>query len=336
MSVPVRRVASVLSAALVVAVTAACGVPAADLARTPTHVIVASKDGSATFQVWRMRLDGTGRERLTADERFEHHWPRPSPDGRRILFYRAAPGRTVNEIDTNALWVMDADGTNARELIPRGGHGWTRQAHAEWSPDGRRIVMAAGAGELQLWTTDAEGRDPQLVVDRRNPLGALVTSIDPSFTPDGRGVVFTGCPRESTLCWWWDYEVFHVDLASGTETRLTFDSVPDFDPYVSPDGSTLVWLRCTGTFPTGPWGLYRARLDGRPLAPEPVVDDGQVNSNAMFSPDGSTLLFSRHVLGGPPVMQLTQVGVDGSNLQRVGPDAAVAVDEGSGAYWTEP
>lgn len=331
-----RRVALVLSVAALVAPLAACGVPAADLGRTATHVVYASKEGTGTFQLWRTRLDGTGREQLTADGRFEHHWPRPSPDGRRILFYRAEPGKTVNDIDTNSLWVMEADGSGARELIPRGAHGWTRQGHAEWSPDGRRIVMAAGSGELGIWTTDAEGRDPRPLVERRNPVGALVTSIDPSWSPDGGSVVFSGCPRESIACFWWDYEVFRYDLATGTETRLTFDAVPDFDPYVGPDGSTLVWLRCTGSFPAGPWGLYRGRFDGRPVEPQVVVDDGQVNSNATFSPDGSTLLFSRHVFGGPPVMNLTQVGVDGSGLRALGGGGGVPADEGSGAYWAEP
>lgn len=330
---PAHRPA-LLGALLVVALAAAACAGQTSLGRTATHIIFTSKEGSATFQLWRMRLDGTGREQLTADPSAEHHWPRPSPDGTKVLYYRADPGQTVNEVTTNSLWVMDPDGGNQRELIPRGAYGWTRQAHAEWSPDGSRIVMAAGSGELQLWTTDAQGRDPRLLVERRNPVGAEVTSLDPSWEPDGRHVLFTGCPREDVLCWWWDYEVFRLDVVTGEEVRLTDDSVADFDPYASPDGSTMVWLRCTGSFPAGPWGIYRAPA-GRPVdAPAPVIDDGQVNSNAVFSPDGSTLLFSRHVFGGPPVMALSQVRLDGTGLAPVGAQsAAVPADEAGGAYW---
>lgn len=324
------RTALVVLGVLVAGLLVGCAGPT-EVVTTATHVIYTSKEGSATFQVWRMKPDGTGREKLTDDPRFEHHWPRPSPDGTRILFYRAEPGQTVNDIGTNSLWSMAADGSDQRLIIPRGANGWTRQAHAEWSPDGRRIVMAAGEGELELWTTDEWGRDPRLLTDRRNPLGAKVTTLDPSWAPDGRHVVFTGCPRDTTVCFWWDYEVFRLDLLTGIETRLTYDAVPDFDPYVSPDGRTLVWLRCTGSFPAGPWGLYRGDLHSPGAEPTPVVDDGHVNSNATFSPDGSTLLFPRHEFGGPPIMTLSKIRVDGSGLTPIGNRDGYA-DEGGGAY----
>lgn len=296
-----------------------------------THIIYSSK-ASATFQLSRMRVDGTQRQRLTDDSRFEHHWPRPSPDGERILFYRASLGQTVNDIETNALWSMAADGSDMVELIPRGAHGWTRQGHAEWSPDGSKILMSAGASDLELWLTDADGSNPRRLMERKNVVGAKATAIDPSWAPDGRTVVFTGCPRDLIWCFPWNYEVFSYDTATGVEKRLTNDSIPDFDPYVSPDGSKVVWLRCTGFFPVGPWGLYVDDLDGQVMTPRKVVDDGNVNSNANWSPDGSRLLFHRTVMGGPGWMTTAQIGADGSGLHLVGGTYALS-DEGGSAYW---
>lgn len=296
-----------------------------------THIIYSAK-ASATFQLFKMKADGTQRVRLTDDSRFEHHWPRPSPDGERVLFYRAAIGQTVNDIETNSLWSMAPDGSDKRELIPRGAYGWTRQGHAEWSPDGTKIVMAAGAADLELWVTDADGTNPRRLLERKNVVGAKATAIDPSWAPDGRTVVFTGCPRDLIFCFPWNYEVFSYDTATGVEKRLTNDNIPDFDPYVSPDGSKVVWLRCTGLFPVGPWGLYMGDFDGRAMSPRKVVDDGNVNSNANWSPDGSKLLFHRTVMGGPGWMTTAQVKPDGSGLHLVGGGYA-ASDEGGSAYW---
>ncbi len=327
-TVPAPPERSTLATPDVPAVTEPVGPP--DPVRD-THIVYSSRSGSATYQIHRMRVDGTDRTALTEDPAHEHNWARPSPDGSRILFYKASPGATVNDIETNALWVMDADGGNQRELIPHGSYGWTRQAHAEWSPEGTKLVMSAGSTDLQIYMTDTDGTNPVQVTDRRNALGQSVMAIDPSWSPDGDSILFVGCPRDVSDCWWWDHEVFRMDLTTGSEQRLTFDRVADFDPYLSPDGETVVWLRCSGSFPFGPWGLYRMPADGSGEV-DPVLDDGQINSNADFSHDGSTLLFSRHVIGGVPWMTAARIGVDGTGLALVGGRAA-ATDEVGAVYW---
>lgn len=39
-------------------------------------------------------------------------------------------------------------------------------------------------------------------------------------------------------------EVVHHDLTTGVSTRLTFDTINDINPRVSPDGNVIVWERC--------------------------------------------------------------------------------------------
>jgi len=284
--------------------------------------------GQSTHQIFRMRADGTDPVQLTSDPTSEHNWPRPSPDGSKILFYKAVPGSTVTDIDTNNLWVMDADGSNERLLLADGAHGWTRQGHVEWSPDGTRLIMSAGGSSTtDLYVTDPEGGDPTKVTDRSYHM-----AIDPSWAPDGRSALFIGCPRGSYTCWWWEYEVHRIDLTTGVEERLTVDSFADFDPYMSPDGTQIVWLRCTGSFPFGPWGIFRASAGSAPMQPTAVVDDGNINSSVYFSDDGSTMLFSRHVIGVTTWQSAAVVGTDGSGLGFVG-GAPAASGQGTPVYW---
>lgn len=293
-----------------------------------THILASSiPPGGTTTEIFRFLADGSDPVQLTSDQSVEHLWPRPSPDGSKILFYTAAPGSSVNDVDTNDLWVMDADGSHQRMLIPDGAYGWTRQGHVEWSPDGRQLLMSAGAATMDLFVTDAEGRSPVRVTDR-----GFHMAIDPSWAPDGRSAVFIGCPRESSTCWWWEYEVYRLDLATGAEQRLSTDGFADFDPYVSPDGTQIVWLRCTGLFPFGPWSIFRAPASTVPLQATAVVDDGNINSSVDFSADGSTLLFARHEIGVTTWQSAAIVGLDGSRLGFVGGRPA-AIGQGTPTYW---
>ncbi len=294
-----------------------------------THVLYSSKPpGQATTEIFRMRIDGSDPVRLTADPTVEHLWPRPSPDGTKILFYTAVAGSSVTDIDTNNLWVMDSDGSNQRMLLADGAYGWTRQGHVEWSPDGTQLVMSAGDSmTTDIYVTDAEARGPRKVSNR-----VANMAIDPSWTPDGRGILFIGCPAGSVTCWWWDYEVFRLDVATGAEQRLTYDSFADFDPYMSPDGSQIVWLRCTGMFPFGPWSIFRASTAQVPLSAQVVLDDGNINSSVDFSFDGSTLLFTRHQIGLTTWQSAATIGVDGSRLGFLRGRPA-PVGEGAPVYW---
>ena len=180
---------------------------------------------------------------------------------------------------------------------------------------------------MDLYVTDTEGMNPRKVTDRSYHM-----AIDPSWTPDGRGALFIGCPKESFTCWWWEYEVYRIDISTGAEQRLTNDSYADFDPYVSPDGSQIVWLRCVGTFPFGPWSIFRASSAQVPLLAQAVVDDGNINSSVDFSADGSTLLFSRHQIGLTTWQSAATVRVDGSRLGFLRGSAA-PVGEGTPVYW---
>ena len=88
--------------------------------------------------------------------------PRYSPDGTRIAF-------VSQQFGPAALWIMNADGTNQRQVTPVG----MGARSFDWSPDGQRLVFLhrqeycfncgepepPGSGELWLINADGTGLD---------------------------------------------------------------------------------------------------------------------------------------------------------------------------------
>lgn len=101
--------------------------------------------GVGTPQVFEMDTSGTNQKRLTfySDESYSPKW---SPDGKSIAWARS-----------NGIWLMNADGSQQRELIGNLAH------DPCWSPDSRTIAFARGdAGpenvtKMVLWIVNADG-----------------------------------------------------------------------------------------------------------------------------------------------------------------------------------
>jgi Tol biopolymer transport system component len=95
-----------------------------------------------------------------------------SPDGRRICFSVRRQGR-------NGLYVMNADGTNARPLAASLD---VRDAPS-WSPDGKFIAVAADEGDgSRLFKVPVDGASPVRLVDSLSRL--------PVWSPDGSLILY--------------------------------------------------------------------------------------------------------------------------------------------------
>lgn len=108
------------------------------------------------FHVATMSTQGNDLRLLTANAEYRH--PEYSPDGSRIAYERLGPPFPGPQV-----WVMNADGSEQRQLTTRVG-GWP-----SWSPDGRRIVFVREDSSRDdpelgvLWIIDVEtGEETQL------------------------------------------------------------------------------------------------------------------------------------------------------------------------------
>lgn len=295
--------------------------------------LVFDSNRGGNHEVYVMNADGDDVVQLTDDPTYENWWPRISPDRRRILFYRAPAGDSENYAAAS-LWAMNADGTNLMRLRAQGDNGWTMQGHAEWSPDGTRIAMFGSAnGALEIFVADACGKNPVQYTNR----GGINTDV--SWSPSGQQLFFNGCPTAAG-CQPANYEIYLMNAVPfAAATRVTANTLADYDPYMSPDGTKLAWLVNVdptanvvvigGTsIPIGRWGIAMVdvALDGSLSNPRYLIDDGNINSKPAWSLDGQTVYFHRMV---PPDyrFRVFSIAADGTDLTDLTPDASTGSSE---------
>lgn len=254
--------------------------------------LVFNSNRIGNHEIYTVSIDGSQLTQITHDSTFDSWWPKISPDRTRILFYRAPNGQH-EKYEAASLWVYEYETASVRLLRSVGEDGWTMQGHAEWSPDGKKIAMFGSSGSaLEIFVTDFEGQNPVQYTNR----GGYNTDV--SWSPDGTKLLFNGFPandysREK-------YEIYCMDaIPSAEPVRLTNDSFADYDPYFSPDGKKISWLRLydpiagdlgNGTF-LGDWAICLSNADG--TAQEYLIQDGNINSKPSWSHDGRKIFFHR-------------------------------------------
>jgi Tol biopolymer transport system component len=167
----------------------------ATVSRDGWIVFTSTRDGD--LDLYKMRLDGSGLTRLTSAPGYDGG-AFFSADGRRIVWRASRPAAGEELDDYQALlakklvrpsrleiWVMNADGTEARQVTTLGAASFAPFFH----PDGRRIVFATNVRDPR-----GPNFDLYLVKDDGSGL-EQVTTYDgfdgfPMFSPDGRTFVF--------------------------------------------------------------------------------------------------------------------------------------------------
>jgi Tol biopolymer transport system component/predicted Ser/Thr protein kinase len=150
------------------------------------------------------RLPFGGSPSPLIESAYGNTFPKHSPDGRRIAFQS---GRAGPDVQDSAIWLADADGSNATRLT-RGPAAF--QGSPSWSPDGQSIVFDAGAevGKMDIWTIRTDGSGLRQVT--RDPGSDVV----PSWSRAGRFIYFTSTRTGR-------HEVFRVPAEGGNEEQLT-------------------------------------------------------------------------------------------------------------------
>lgn len=244
-----------------------------------------------------IRPDGTGHDRIMLGERDNYHYfPQISPDGSTVLFTLA---------DENANWnlhTVSIDGEDRRRLT--GGRRFKKQA--QWSPDGEHISFVNSGrdepwGRLRIMNADGSARRT-LIADQ------LV--FRPMWSPDGTKILYSR-QQDCDFCRA-DYDVFVVEVADGTRTRLTKHRRDDLAAGWLPDGERVVFVGTRNRRS----GFFVIRTDGSPAMRINRFRKGQGAFTGAVSPDGESIVYAltRDDLSGS---QLRIAAVDGSEDHRL-------------------
>ncbi|MDX1674773.1 MAG: hypothetical protein R3314_08270, partial [Longimicrobiales bacterium] len=179
--------------------------------------------------------------RLTHGQAFDFQ-PRYSPDGRTIAF-------TTDRDGAQNIWLMDADGSNPRQVTREG----SREVNSPaWSPDGENLFVrkhfvdrrSLGAGEV--WMYHRSGGGGLQVTDRTS---WQKDQGEPAPSPDGRWVYYS---QDVTPGEFFEYNkdpyagiyaILRRDLVTGETEPVTGGPGGAITPRFSPDGRLMSFIR---------------------------------------------------------------------------------------------
>jgi len=253
-------------------------------------------DEGALFTV---DADGSDRVRVGTGENL-----RFSPDGSQLLFACSSADR-----EHVAVCTVDPDGSDFTRVVPdtsRLSHPPTDFYPSAWSPDGRSILIEAGAGLTAtgagIFTMDPDGTHLTRVTSAPNE------QIPWGFSPDGSKILFL------------DGSNLFVVRTDGTRltrlnpSTLSLDCCGPPRAEWSPDGRRIAFA----AFPAGPGGgsdsaLYTVQPDGGGL--HRVTPLGTHAGLPTWSPDGRWIAFETQSGNGWP--EIAVVHADGSGQRFV-------------------
>lgn len=206
-----------------------------------------SPDGSRIVfdllgDIYEMPIGGGEAKLLSGGLPYEIQ-PRFSPDGKRILF-------TSDRGGGDNLWVMDADGTNRREVTKET---FRLLNNGTWHPDGQYVVgrkhftsgRSLGAGEMWMYRVDEGGSGVKLTSRKNQQQDAG----EPVFSPDGNCLYWSedmsggdyfeyNKDANSTI-----YMIRRLDMKTGEIRNLISLNGGAARPQPSPDGKTIAFIR---------------------------------------------------------------------------------------------
>jgi len=214
-------------------------------------------------QICIMNADGTGQRRLTTEDYTRHFYPSMAPDGESIVYAQFARENvydiyeitldgqatqltdglgvlTAPEISPDgtqiafthwtptsdhAIWVMDRDGSNPRQVTPSG---WD----PTWSPNGDEILFASDHnGTIQMYTVNIYDGSPRQVNEMTNLRGRT------DWSTRGKMVTYSGTS--------WNRELYLMNEDGTNVHQITPAGGNSQGPSFSPDG---YWVTFTAYF----------------------------------------------------------------------------------------
>ena len=248
--------------------------------------IVFGSDRSGDSELYVVRVDGDGLERITDSPGVDAH-PAWSPDGSMIAFDSDRTG-------DREIHVLDLGSRNVRRMTDSAGWDGT----PFWDSTGRALLFYSerdGNAELYEVSLD-DGIPRRLTRTEQNEYYG-------SWSPDGASIVF-------------EYEVggdrdVHIlDLRSGARRALVPDEARDHLPAWSPDGERVLFASRR----TGDDDIYAVRADGAGLVN--LTNHPSADVMGKWSPDGSQVVFVSNRAGGFNLYLMSAAGGEARAVER--------------------
>lgn len=172
----------------------------------------------------------------------------------------------------SSIWIVPESGgqfdtAKATQIKSGFGDNYSERFGLDWTPDGRLLYGAHASGNLDVWSTTADGKQQrQLTRDTQ-------ADIMPVTTPDGRYIVFMSERAGSSHIW-------RMDADGGNPKQLTRGRA-DNSPSISPDGRWVVYASST----TSRSSLWKVSIDGG----EAVQLTQKAATRPVISPDGKLI-----------------------------------------------
>jgi Tol biopolymer transport system component/DNA-binding winged helix-turn-helix (wHTH) protein len=155
--------------------------------------------------------------------------PSLSADGRTLAY--EGLGGTDSDL---GIWIANADGTNPTRVLNRP---FISASTPAISPDGKSIVFfqSSGGPMGDLWIVPSSGGTPRRLTFDDTEGGT------PTWTPDGRFVVFSSKRTGSHTLW-------RIRVEGGEAEPMTSGAGEDRDPQISLDGRRLIYTNVRNSF----------------------------------------------------------------------------------------
>jgi Tol biopolymer transport system component len=251
--------------------------------------------------------------------------PSMSPDGKRLVY------TSEKDLFSFDLFLADASSGEVIRTLSSANADPHFDAlrfvdsSGSWSWDGSRLAFVVFAdGDNQIVLVDADNGDTR----KRVAIEGMGAIQGPSWSPDGRSIVFSGSEGGIT-------DLFLYDVEAETTTRLTDDKNADFQPVFSPDGRYVAYVtdrspetdfvRLTyAKFQLAILDLESGRVETLDLFGPKVK-----HINPQYSPDGKHLFFISDVDG---FSNIYRMEVETGAVDRI-TNVATGV---SGITWSAP
>ena len=143
---------------------------------------------------------------------------------------------------------------------------------------------------FQLIVADADGENPQVVLDSRQPI------MSPAWSADGQWLAYVSFENRVA-------GVIVQQLRSGERRQVSARAGVNGAPAWSPDGHRLA-LTLSGS--SGNLDIYVLDLATQALAR--ITDDPAIDTEPAWSPDGASLYFTSDRSGGPQIYRTDVAG----------------------------